>query len=148
MNEQQHKRRTGLVAGVGIVTAVLTLSGCISGGSGTTPVPDTAAVTARYVWNVGPDTPRCTMHLTWVFTPISLTGTAGGRQTVTKVEDYDVSAGASETCVFEAGELGMATGRWRMDLLESGQTCELELTGGLNAYVVRHGQAGCAPGYG
>lgn len=138
----------GVAAGV---VAVLALAGCLGGpgsGTGPAPRPDTATVIVRYVWKVGPGTPRCTAHLAWSFTPLALTGTTGSGAAVVRTHDYDVSPGASGTCVFEVGEPGLTTGRWRMDLQPSGQSCELQLTGGANSYVVRHGESGCAPGFG
>jgi hypothetical protein len=139
-------RFRSLVAGSGLCVLLAAVSSCSTlsarGGGGTTGggESDAVNVTVLYEFAAG-GAPRCTGASTWVYTPVSLTGSAGRAERIVEPQSYDVAADASGRCVFRAGQLGLKKGTWRIQGTLAGE-CDADLQA-TTSITFRQGSGGC-----
>ena len=129
-----------------LLPALATASACSLWSSNPPPAPsDAVNVNVGYTFSSGGAT-NCTGSITWVFTPISLTGSMGRTQQITDQQSYDVSAdGTDDRCTFSVGELGLKKGTWQIQGGVAG-TCRVNLTTAYTTVFFRQGVAGCTTG--
>jgi hypothetical protein len=136
------KASGAIVGGAAILTAVITASGCdpyvSSGGNGAS---NAANVSLQYSFASG-GAPDCTGSVTWIYAPLSLTGTTGRTGQITEPETYNVFSDASGQCAFGAGQLGLRKGTWRIQSTVSAG-CDVSLQAAVTAVTFRQGMAGC-----
>jgi hypothetical protein len=134
------------IVGSALFTSLLARSGCgpisIGGGGGSGGGgSDAVNVNVHYTFASG-GAPRCTGSVTWVYTPLSLTGSAGRAERIVEPETYDVTSDASNQCTFGAGQPGLRKGTWR---IQSGGTggCDVNLHTTTTYVTFRQGAANC-----
>ena len=136
----------GVISGTALLTSLITSSGCglISiggGGGGGGGGSDAVNVNVRYSFASG-GAPTCTGSATWVYTPLSLTGSAGRAGQIVEPETYNVPSDASGQCAFGAGQLGLKKGTWRIQSNASGG-CDVNLQAATTSVTFRQGIASC-----
>jgi hypothetical protein len=132
----------GLISGTALLTSLVTVSGCDwnnngGGGGGTDPVN----VAVQFTFASG-GAPSCTGSVTWVYTPLSLTGPTGRAGQIVEPDTYNVPSDASDQCTFSAGQLGLKKGTWRIQSDASG-SCVVNLQAATTSVTFRQGIAGC-----
>jgi enamine deaminase RidA (YjgF/YER057c/UK114 family) len=131
---------TGLCVLLAPVSSCSLISPGSSGGSGAGSESDAANLSVLYDFGSG-GAPRCTGSSTWIYTPISLTGSTGRTERIVEQQSYDQAADASDRCVFRAGQLGLKKGTWRIQGTLAGE-CDVDIQA-TTAVAFRQGSAGC-----
>jgi hypothetical protein len=86
--------------------------------------------------------PSCTGSVTWIYTPRSLTGSAGRAGQIAEPDTYNVPSDASGQCTFGAGQLGLKKGTWRIQSDATG-ACDVNLQAATTSVTFRQGITGC-----
>jgi hypothetical protein len=133
-----------IVAGTGLCVLLATISACSTlsprgdGGTVGDGQSDAVNVNVRYEFPSG-GAPKCTGNLTWAYTPITLTGSAGRAEQFEQPRTYDVQANlGSNSCVFSDGQLGLKKGSWRIAATSTG-VCDVDLQAAMTTVTFKLG---------
>lgn len=133
-----------LMATAALAVLALGLSSCIwQPGPTATPDPNGPANVSTQVAFPSGGAVTCTGNLTWIYTPISLTGNEGIGTTITQPRQYNSFPGNGGQCTFGDSQYGLRQGRWQITVTPNPQSCVVPLGQGYNLVTFTQGVAGC-----